>query len=71
MTRLLPGPNTASISHSDQFDPVTANNSDSASITPLSADLVLTKTVSNTRPNVGDTIAFTVNLTDDGPASRY
>ncbi len=69
VTRLLPGPNTASISHSDQFDPVTANNSDSASISPLSADLALTKTVSNTKPNVGDTIAFTVNLTNDGPAN--
>ena len=69
VTRLLPGPNTASISHSDQFDPVTANNSDSASISPLSADLALTKTVSNPRPNVGDTVAFTVNLTNDGPAN--
>ncbi len=69
VTRLLPGPNTASISHADQFDPVTANNSDSASISPLSADLALTKTVSNTHPNVGDTVAFTVNLTNDGPAN--
>ena len=69
VTRLLPGPNTASISHSDQFDPVTANNSDSASISPLSADLALTKTVNNPRPDVGDTVAFTVNLTNDGPAN--
>ncbi len=69
VTRLLPGPNTATISHSDQFDPVLANNTDSASITPLSADLALTKTVSDTHPNVGETVAFTVNLTNDGPAN--
>ena len=69
VTSLLPGPNIASISHSDQFDPVTANNTDSASITPLSADLALSKIVSNPRPNVGDTVAFTVTLTNDGPAN--
>ena len=69
VTRLSPDPNTASISHSDQFDPVTANNSDSASIDPESANLAITKTVSNPRPNVGDTIAFTVTLTNAGPAN--
>ena len=69
VTRLLPGPNTASISHSDQFDPITANNSDSASIIPTAADLAITKTVSNPKPNVGDTITFTVTLTNTGPAS--
>ena len=59
--------NTASISHSDQFDPNTGNNTASATETPQQADLELTKTVSNATPNVGDTITFTVTLTDKGP----
>ena len=61
--------NTASINHSDQFDPVTANNSASATETPQQADLALTKTVSNAKPNVGDTITFTITLTDKGPST--
>src|SRR5262249_4029669 len=55
-----PQPNTASISHSDQFDPDTANNSATASINPQQADLELTKTVSDPRPNVGQAVTFTV-----------
>jgi uncharacterized repeat protein (TIGR01451 family) len=63
-----PAANTASISHTDQFDPDTANNSDTASTNPLEADLALTKTVNDPTPNVGDTITYTVTLTDSGPA---
>src|SRR5262249_26075161 len=48
--------NTATISHSDQFDPEPVNNSASATETPQQADLAVTKTVSNNTPNVGDTI---------------
>src|SRR5262249_56981290 len=59
--------NTASISNSDQFDPVTTNNSASATETPQQADLAVTKTVNNARPNVGDTITFRVTVTDAGP----
>jgi uncharacterized repeat protein (TIGR01451 family) len=62
-----PGANTATISHSDQFDPDTANNGDSASINPQHADLQLGKTVNNPTPNVGDTVTFTLTLTDNGP----
>jgi uncharacterized repeat protein (TIGR01451 family) len=61
--------NTASISHSDQFDPNSANNSDSATATPQRADLQLSKSVNNARPNVGDVITYTVTLTDKGPDS--
>src|SRR5262249_46435747 len=60
--------NTASVSHADQFDPNTANNSDTASTNPLEADLALAKTVSDDTPNIGDTVTFTVTLTDIGPA---
>src|SRR5262249_29318058 len=62
-----PRTNTATISAADQFDPVTGNNSGSATETPQLADLALTKTVSDPTPNVGDTVTFTVTLTDRGP----
>src|SRR5262249_22066326 len=55
-----PVANTASISHADQFDPDTGNNTAFATVTPQQADLQLTKAVSDPRPNVGDTITFTV-----------
>ncbi|OKO66810.1 DUF11 domain-containing protein, partial [Bradyrhizobium sp. AS23.2] len=61
--------NTATISHSDQFDPNPGNNSASATVTPQQADLQLTKTVSNPTPNVGDTITFTVTLSNVGPTT--
>jgi uncharacterized repeat protein (TIGR01451 family)/LPXTG-motif cell wall-anchored protein len=59
--------NTATVSHSDQFDPNPANNSASATVTPQQADLALTKTVNNATPNVGDTVTFTVTLSNAGP----
>ena len=64
-----PRANTATITHADQFDPNTANNSDTASINPLQADLAVGKTVSDPTPNVGDTIKFTVTLTNTGLAN--
>ncbi len=62
-----PSSNSATISHSDQFDPNTANNSASVAVTPQQADLALAKTVTNPAPNVGNTITYTVTLTDIGP----
>ena len=59
--------NTATITHADQFDPNTANNTASATQTPQQADLALTKSVSNLSPNVGDTITYTITLTNSGP----
>ena len=61
--------NTAAVSHSDQFDPVAENNSASALETPQQADLAVTKAVSNATPNVGDLIAYTVKVTNNGPNS--
>jgi uncharacterized repeat protein (TIGR01451 family) len=61
--------NTATITHSDQFDPNLANNTVTASINPQHADLSVNKTVSDSRPNVGDTVIFTITLTDNGPAN--
>ncbi|TWB98053.1 putative repeat protein (TIGR01451 family) [Bradyrhizobium macuxiense] len=60
--------NTATVSHSDQFDPNTANNAASATISPTQADLALSKTVSNANPAAGDTITYTVKVTNGGPA---
>jgi uncharacterized repeat protein (TIGR01451 family) len=62
-----PQTNTATISHADQFDPMTADNTATATLTPQQADLALAKTVSSTTPNVGDTISYTVTLTNLGP----
>src|SRR5262249_55191015 len=59
--------NTAAVSHSDQFDPNPNNNTGNATETPQRADLQVSKTVDNARPNVGDTITFTVTLTNHGP----
>jgi uncharacterized repeat protein (TIGR01451 family) len=64
-----PGTNTASVSHSDQFDPNTANNSDTTSTNPQAANLALAQRVSDPTPNVGATITFTVTLTDSGPSA--
>ena len=61
--------NTVAISHSDQFDPNTVNNSASATINPQQqADLALSKTVSNANPPLGGTVTFTVTLTNNGPS---
>src|SRR5262249_27516810 len=59
--------NTVTITHADQFDPNPANNSASVTLTPQRADLAITKTVSDATPNVGDTITFTVTVTNLGP----
>jgi uncharacterized repeat protein (TIGR01451 family) len=59
--------NTGTISFADQVDPNTANNTASATETPQQADLSLSKSVNNPTPNVGETIAFIVTLSDLGP----
>ena len=64
-----PSTNTATITHADQFDPDTTNNTASVLVTPQQADLALAKTVSDPTPNVGDTISYTITLTDNGPNS--
>jgi uncharacterized repeat protein (TIGR01451 family) len=61
-----PQTNSATISHSDQFDP-TPGDSSSVTETPQHADLRITKTVDKLTPNVGDTVTFTVNITNTGP----
>jgi uncharacterized repeat protein (TIGR01451 family) len=67
VTTASPVVNTATISHSDQFDPDLTNRTAKSLVNPQQADLALAKTVNNARPNVGDVITFTVTLTDNGP----
>jgi uncharacterized repeat protein (TIGR01451 family) len=47
--------------------PGLGNNTASATETPQRADLALTKTVTDATPNVGDTISFSVTLSNNGP----
>src|SRR5262249_16997546 len=51
----------------DQFDPDPADNTDDATVTPQRADLAVTKTVDNPNPNVGDTVTYTITVTNLGP----
>jgi uncharacterized repeat protein (TIGR01451 family) len=62
-----PGANIATITHSDQFEISPGDNTDGVALLPQQADLALAKTVSNTRPNVGDMIAYTITLANIGP----
>ena len=59
--------NSAAVSASDQYDPDPDNNSDDAFLTTREADIAVAKTVSDTTPNVGDTVTFTVTATNAGP----
>jgi len=70
-TVTLPGDitNTATVSGSDQFDPITANNSGGVTVNGQSADVQVVKTVDNANPIVGDTVTFTITATNNGPSS--
>jgi uncharacterized repeat protein (TIGR01451 family)/gliding motility-associated-like protein len=57
--------NTATVS-SGTPDPNLTNNEDTAAVTIPTADLAIEKTVSNATPNVGDTITFTLAVTNNG-----
>jgi uncharacterized repeat protein (TIGR01451 family) len=69
--------NVAEVTAVDQFDPDSTpdnddgdqseDDEDNASVTPQQADLSLVKVVSNGTPNVGDSVTFTLTLTNDGP----
>src|SRR5262249_16758326 len=62
-----PATNVA-VASSNTFDPDKTNNTGKVDITPPEADLAVTKTVDNPTPNVGDTVTFTVTLTNKGPS---
>ena len=67
--------NVAQVTDSDQHDPdstpdndvLSEDDQDGATTTPRVADLSLAKSVDDTTPNVGDTVTFTITVTNDGP----
>ena len=69
--------NIAEVIASSQFDPdSTPNNNNtaeddqaSAALSPELVDLALTKILNTASPNVGDTISYTVSLSNDGPST--
>ena len=61
--------NTVTITHSDVWDPVSSNNSARTPTDPQQADLVLTKTVDESRPEVNDNVTFTLTLENLGPTA--
>jgi uncharacterized repeat protein (TIGR01451 family) len=62
-----PQTNTATISHSDQFDPNQSNNTSSATETPPQADLTVTKQVNSSQVFFGSTAVFTGIVHNNGP----
>jgi uncharacterized repeat protein (TIGR01451 family) len=61
--------NTATITHSDVWDPNNRNNQARTPTDPQEADLLVSKTVDETAPNVGDNVTFTVTLENLGPST--
>jgi uncharacterized repeat protein (TIGR01451 family) len=59
--------NTATISHSDQADPNPANNSDTTATSNTAAELQISLLPSNFHPALGETVTFTVTVTNSGP----
>ncbi len=60
--------NVAAVTASDQYDPDPTNNTDSETATPQIADVSLVKTVDDPSPNVGDTVTFTMTVSNAGPS---
>ncbi|HEU5089706.1 MAG TPA: DUF11 domain-containing protein, partial [Roseiflexaceae bacterium] len=60
--------NTATISNADQPDPDSSNNESWSSVTGLEANLTIAKSVDNTAPNVGDTVTYTIVVSNNGPS---
>jgi uncharacterized repeat protein (TIGR01451 family) len=61
--------NTVTITHSDVWDPNSKNNQARTPTNPQQADLSLTKTVDNARPEVNDQVTFTLTLENLGPTA--
>jgi uncharacterized repeat protein (TIGR01451 family) len=59
--------NIADVTASNLPDPDPTNNEGTATVTPLVADLSLTKTVNNAAPAVGQNVTFTLTLHNSGP----
>ncbi|MCF6213785.1 MAG: gliding motility-associated C-terminal domain-containing protein, partial [Flavobacteriaceae bacterium] len=60
--------NTTGVGAGDQNDPSTTGDSLSASITVTNADLVTVLAVDNATPNEGDSIVYSIVITNNGPS---
>jgi uncharacterized repeat protein (TIGR01451 family) len=65
----LPRSINAAIAQTGQFDPVPSNNTATLLETPQQADLMVTETVSDTNPILGNTIQFITTLVNNGPSA--
>ncbi|MEA2681695.1 MAG: hypothetical protein QOK05_23, partial [Chloroflexota bacterium] len=61
--------NTATKSAETEPDPTPGNDSASAAVNGLQADIAVAKTVDNAAPNVGTNVTFTVTATNNGPSA--
>lgn len=61
--------NTAGVTHSDQPDLDTGDNTSTVTTAPISADLNILKQVDKAEPLVGDTVSFQVIVTNRGPSA--
>jgi len=61
--------NTATISAASVVDPTPGNNSASAIVTGQQADLVMSKSVDATTPNVGTDVTYTIRVANNGPST--
>ncbi len=60
---------TSAVIKGNEADPVSANNTAPASITPVAqTDLAITQRVDNLKPGVGQTVSFTLVATNNGPS---
>src|SRR5262249_44184560 len=62
-------PNTATITHANQFDPNPANNSATSPVSPQQADVSIVKMVNDPTPNAGDAAPFTTPAGNNGPTT--
>jgi conserved repeat domain len=62
------GFNIVTITSSDVWDPNNRNNSAKTPTTGLEADLIMSKTVNDVSPNVGDTLTYTLTVDNAGPS---
>ena len=67
VTGLAPVTNTASVAAVDQPQSRTDNDEDDATVAPPSADVAVTKVVSDSRPAVGERTTWTVTVANNGP----
>ncbi len=61
--------NTATITDVDQTDGNTANNQATVMLTPESIDIGISKQVSNSSPDIGDNVTFTISAFNAGPST--